>query len=478
MSETPTWPESICPSQEELAIARNEIYSILEGKPIWNSITFDPDIKQIFGNNLNKENLIGKDIHEKYKGAHFLYSEHEHHGWNRLDMQWLDDAIELLAKNNKEKILLIWWISPELLKNGKSLSQKSDKMKLFLTYPNTEFKQLPINVEELFSDSSENENISNQAIIDSLTFVWFNEVKESIQTNLIESLKSIKQEFDERYLNATVIMSKHKDEWWNFSDFKWIDQAVELLARDPMKTIILFSWMPLEYLEKNVSNFNLFLNYKHTEYHRLPKNLSECLIKKDSTSVKKIKNDVKVNLVWEEAAQRIWTLRHALKHKDDPYDKTESEKTNWLNEVQKFFPWLETFDKAMDYILHIKLDLPEPMKWKRIQWVYVDVDGTLIEYVGIHSGKEGTQKLRQKVVDLLIKYESEWKEIIVWTGWDVDLKKKYLRSLWITRPVVSKYDYAGATAEIVLDDKDQNAFIAQSKIYPETYINTVAMQND
>jgi len=40
---------------------------------------------------------------------------------------------------------------------------------------------------------------------------------------------------------------------------------------------------------------------------------------------------------------------------------------------------------------------------------------------------------------------------------------------------VSKYDYAGATAEIVLDDTDQNAFIAQSKIYPETYINTVTM---
>jgi hypothetical protein len=38
--------------------------------------------------------------------------------------------------------------------------------------------------------------------------------------------------------------------------------------------------------------------------------------------------------------------------------------------------------------------------------------------------------------------------------------------------VLNKYDYAGATAEIVIDDTDQNAFIVQSKILPKTYIDT------
>jgi hypothetical protein len=37
---------------------------------------------------------------------------------------------------------------------------------------------------------------------------------------------------------------------------------------------------------------------------------------------------------------------------------------------------------------------------------------------------------------------------------------------------VSKYDYAGATAEIVVDDTDEEAFITQSKIKAEKYIDT------
>jgi len=484
MSETTTWPESSCPSQEELALARNEIYFTLEDKPIWSSITFDSDIKMIFGNYLNKNDIKDKDIDSKYKNAHFLYNEHDHHWWNRTDFQWLNDALEVLAINKNEKILLLWWCSIDHLSKV-----KSDQIDLFLSYPNTEFKQLPFHPNELLTSSLEQESISisekwteedeyisNKSIIESLKFIGLEGTRKKFVDKMIKSMYKAEDLFDEKYLDAVVIMNEHQEHWWNMSDFKWLDQAIEILAQNPLKTIILCSWLPIDFLKEKAAKFWLFQNYKNTEYKQLPINLSDCLIKQsiEETSIPKKEKNLTA-LISSEASRRIWYFRHALKHDEDPYNKTENEKVDWLKEVQKFFPWLETFEKAMDYVLHIKLDLPEPMKWKRIEWVYVDVDGTLIVYVGIHSGKEGTQELRQDVVELLKKYESEWKEIIIWTGWDVELKKKYLRSLWITRPVVSKYDYAGATAEIVLDDTDQNAFIAQSKIYPETYINTVTM---
>ncbi len=112
------------------------------------------------------------------------------------------------------------------------------------------------------------------------------------------------------------------------------------------------------------------------------------------------------------------------------------------------------------------------MAWEKIEWVYCDIDWTLLEYVWMHSWKEWTQKIRQTVLDMLKKYELEGKDVFIWTWWDVKTKEKYLKTLWINRPVVSKYDYTWAQAEIVLDDTDIEVFVLQSKIYPENYIDT------
>ncbi len=483
MSEAPAWWECKFPSQEDLAIARNEIYSILNDKPIWNSITFDQDMKVWFGNNVNKDDLKGKDFREKYKNAHFLYATHDHHWGNRLDMKWLDDSLELLAKNENEKIVLMWFFPQEFMENEQAKTSKS--MKLFLTYPNTEYIQLPFNPMELMSKKSDHEKINENSHNRILSSITFHEETENIK----DYLSNLHMEIDHRYKNTHFIICEYKKDWWSRTDLSWLSDALELLAKNKKESIVLMSFLTLDNIKKlspqKADQIKLFLSYPKSKLKQLPFNPNELLVnnlKQESLSSKHIwwaektiENKKWKNLtalISSEAGRRIWKFRHTLQHKEDPYDMTESEQVERLKEVQKFFPWLETFDKAMDYILHINLDLPEVMKWERIEWVYVDVDGTLIDYVGIHSGKEWTQKLRPKVVELLKKYEAEWKEIIVWTWWNVELKKKYLRSLWITRPVVSKYDYAWATAEIVIDDTGQNSFIAQSKIYPEVYINT------
>lgn len=267
-----------------------------------------------------------------------------------------------------------------------------------------------------------------------------------------------------------------------FQDHWWIDVAYDKAISEPEKIIIVFMITSnmLEYLKRKwwiqkakiefLENHHncLFIEAGTTQFSK--EYICNALQKKKENTF------VKLNALTIINHHQIWSIKHDLGHIKDPYnpvneyEKWELQKARIT--TQELFPWLNTLEKMLDFIVHIKLDIPELMKWQRIEWVYCDIDGTLIDYVGIHSWKEGTQQLRTRVVELLKKYESEWKEIILWTWWDVQQKEAYLRSLWIRRPVKSKYDYAWATAEIVVDDTDQNAFIAQSKIYPETYIDT------
>lgn len=53
-------------------------------------------------------------------------------------------------------------------------------------------------------------------------------------------------------------------------------------------------------------------------------------------------------------------------------------------------------------------------------------------------------------------------------------KEAQLRALSIPEnwPVVSKYDYAGATAEIVIDDIDPNTLFVQNKLIGKQHIDT------
>jgi hypothetical protein len=138
-----------------------------------------------------------------------------------------------------------------------------------------------------------------------------------------------------------------------------------------------------------------------------------------------------------------------------------------FDKCKEYFPWLDTKQKMLDYVFNTKLDIPEVMKGQNIEWVYCDVDGTLL----IWWEQEETQILNKKVVSMLKWHETEWKQITIWTWWDLEKAQTLLKSLWIDWPVVSKYDYAGAIAEIVVDNEDEWAFVLQYKIAPKTFIN-------
>lgn len=302
---------------------------------------------------------------------------------------------------------------------------------------------------------------------------WKNKGFTEYIKKMLEWVKDNKEELKDAY----IINMEHTRGGKLRSEFAWIDDAINILSKDPQAKIILMSVIPkeiaikMEAISKKLSFVLSHANVELLDIFGDPQQLASFRFK-HTIADKEIYLDTANDL----AKEKMLRIRHTLQGVADPYHpQDENEKARVaraFEETKGYFPGLDTIDKMLDFVVHVNIDIPEKMKGQRVEGVYCDVDGTLIEYVGIHSGKEWTQPLRQSVVDLLKKYEQEGKEIFIRTWGDVKKKEAYLRTLGITRPVVNKYDYAGATAEIVIDDTDQNAFIVQSKIYPETYIDT------
>jgi len=104
-----------------------------------------------------------------------------------------------------------------------------------------------------------------------------------------------------------------------------------------------------------------------------------------------------------------------------------------------------------------------------IEGVFTDFDDTLIL-------KDGT--LNEKVVNMLKEFAAAGKKVTIWTGGDPAEAAKKLEKLGDNEDVtflkglklVSKYDFAGATAEIVIDDMAQEALGIMFKIRAKKFI--------
>lgn len=270
---------------------------------------------------------------------------------------------------------------------------------------------------------------------------------------------------------------------WSFQNFPGIHVAYELITKKQNNKVVMYWPLELNDINKLLANATWVMCLKERELLKskinfqyrnfIDNQLEDVSFKKPLTilSPQEI-TELERNIGWQYISQ----IRHDLKYVLNPQNPETQKDKEWLKNCfalcQKYFPGLNTIEKMIDYVSNINPHaVPEVMKWQRIEWIYVDIDGTLIEYVPIWSDQEGKQKLQAKVVELIKNYESNWKKIYLRTGWDTKIKELYLKSLWINRPVLNKYDYAWATAEVVIDDTDRLAFITQSKITPETYID-------
>ena len=100
------------------------------------------------------------------------------------------------------------------------------------------------------------------------------------------------------------------------------------------------------------------------------------------------------------------------------------------------------------------------MKGQNIEGVFCDIEGTLF------NGEE----LNQDTLNKLKEFESQGKNITLWTDGETTKLQELLNKNSITYPLKSKIDHAGASAEIVIDNDDENTFSAKTKIFAKKFI--------
>ena len=103
--------------------------------------------------------------------------------------------------------------------------------------------------------------------------------------------------------------------------------------------------------------------------------------------------------------------------------------------------------------------LPE---WTRFEGVFVDRDWCIYDNKNL--------KFNQSVIDMVKKYEQEWKEITLWTQWNLEMKQKLLDEAGLNYKIQSKTDYKWWTVEIAIDNDSKEFLFANAKLKSEKHI--------
>lgn len=120
-----------------------------------------------------------------------------------------------------------------------------------------------------------------------------------------------------------------------------------------------------------------------------------------------------------------------------------------------------TDEQVVDFIVNSKAYLLEKMTGE-IAGVYCDLDDTLLM-------RDGSVNL--EMVGLLEQYRAEGKTVRIWTGGELaEARGRIAGTVLEAYQLVSKYDYTGAIAEIVVDNVSIEKFMVQYGIKPKNYV--------
>lgn len=296
-------------------------------------------------------------------------------------------------------------------------------------------------------------------ILDSIKFHVSEKYKggyELIIKKIIATLDNIQD-----FANAYFIDLENDTNGHHLQDCYGVDIALEILHTDPNATIIMYSFLPFDKVHDKKPNIDIALRHDNVYWFRTP------MSAEDLANIKNCKKTVGTYTMNDEVRKQIGSIMHTFSHIKnwgDPNNYERSEIQKGIAETKKFFPSLkdETDENVIAFIKKVSADRPELMKGLKINGVYCDVEGTVLI-----DGKPN-----DKVLQKLSEYAAENKQITLWTDGDVQKLQAKLRKLKVNYPVASKFDFAGAIAEIVIDDQDEYTFTANTKISAEKFIQS------
>ena len=237
--------------------------------------------------------------------------------------------------------------------------------------------------------------------------------------------------------------------------------AMNALRKDPKAKILLYGVLPMAYLRKQKPEIDIVLKHDNVRLMEIPFRFEDL-----GTVFQKSKELVAGGYtVSDEAGKYLGTIFHDLRYvpnwdSAEAYGNTKFQSI--MEKVKDYFPGFteSTPEAIIEFLKSVSDARKEVMKGVKISGVYCDVEGTILV--------EG--QLIQKVVTKLEGYEQQGKTITLWSDGNIDELKQKLEALGIAYPLKSKFDHAGAIAEIVIDDQDEYTFGARTKISAEKFI--------
>lgn len=322
---------------------------------------------------------------------------------------------------------------------------------------------------------------SEKNIFDTIKFIWLN-----WSETFVQELKTI--ELNPSLKNCTIALAESTP---RHDKFQWLYDALNILRKNPDEKIVLMSFISVQlFLSKNLNlhkeAFELFQSYPNTRFKELPfapDELNTLYVEEESISEteNQITNQRQVEtrellIITHWGSDQLWSRRN------QPETWTQEEKANvekTISRCKQHYPSMknDTDVEILQFVEDMKRNLDLVAKWQHFEWVFCDIDGTLIVNDTINHG----------AIDLLEQYHKHWKSIIIWTGWDLQEQQQKLEELWIVKllaennipyKLVSKYDYAGASVEIAIDDFDQNRLIVNNAIKSQTHIDPARFMSE
>jgi len=269
----------------------------------------------------------------------------------------------------------------------------------------------------------------------------------------VESLKKSFETIDLNGLEKSAFVNiEIKARIGGRQDFVDVDIAENIISKNEAEKILMYAFSDLDSIRQSKSKIDLLLSKENIKFLRLPFTPEDAINAVRNQASEQISGERLQQAQDKEIGQKVSLWLHIVDR--DPQKVT--------SEAKEFFPALvDKSDKEIiDFLQNIRQNVPEVMKGQNIEGVFCDIEGTLF------NGEE----LNTATLEKLKEFEAQGKTITLWTDGDVSNLQKLLDKEGIIYPLKSKVDHAGASAEIVIDNDDQNTFSAMTKIYAKKFI--------
>ncbi len=261
--------------------------------------------------------------------------------------------------------------------------------------------------------------------------------------------------------NLTVVVVENRANNAMLQHCTGITMAIDFLRNNPDKKILLSGILPIEMVRKQKPEVDILLKNKNVRFLELPYSIEDTInIWKESSTF-----SVDSTAITTYNRSIITMILHCLKVAD-PKQPRDSHEESMVNEAvlkaKNYFPYLTSLsnDKILDFLLEASAGRELVRKGEYLEGVFCDIEGTLIVNGNIN----------EKVLSVLKKYETEGKQITLWTDGNPEDISKILISKKVNYSLNKKLDFAGAEVEIAIDNMDEFTFNAHTKISSKIFI--------